>query len=57
MNDAVCLGDPLIVEHQKKMLVAIVVRILDGDHQKEFVNATYLQKLSIRVVVRELKLK
>ena len=57
LNDAISLGDPLIVEHQKKMVVAVVMKIMDGDHPKEFVSASDLQNLSTRVVVRELKLK
>ena len=57
LNDAISIGDPLIVEHQKKMMVTVVVKIFDGDHNKEFVCSSDLQKLSMRVVVKELKLK
>ena len=57
LNDAISIGDPLIVEHEKKMKVTVVVKILDGDHNKEFVNSADLQNLSMRVVVKELKLK
>ena len=57
LNDAVSLGDPLIIEHQKKLMVTIVVKILDGDNNKEYIDSSDLEKISIRVVVKELKMK
>ena len=57
MNDALTPGDPLIVEHEKKIKLCIIIKLFDCDHSKEFVNLKDLEKLSVTVKVRELKLK
>ena len=56
LNDVITNGDPLIIEHNKKMKVTLVVKIWNGDHVVDMLPSADLEILSTSVEVRELKL-
>ena len=56
MNDALSIGDPLVVYHNKKLKMVIVTNMRDGDEMVKFLPRTDLERLATKVEVRELKM-
>ena len=56
MNNMISAGDPLVIYHDKKMKVVIVVKLYNGQNVVTYLPTALLEDISTKVDVRELKL-
>lgn len=57
LNNVVSLGDPILVKQGDLHMMSVVIKIQSGEINVRYVPASDLQHLSIKVMVRSIKLK